>query len=76
MKNITLSVRESTLKEVRRVAVERDTSVNGLVRTYLESLADEKQRKARTRRELLMLIRKIDAGVGLVTWKRGDLHAR
>ncbi len=76
MKNITLSLNESTLKEVRRIAVENDTSVNGLVRSYLESLAQEKQRKMKARRELLRMIQKMDAGVGPITWKRNDLHAR
>lgn len=76
MKNITLSVSESTLKEARRIAVEQDTSVNGLVRSYLESLAGEKQRKARTRRRLMTLIQGMKAGVGPVKWRRDDLHAR
>ncbi len=76
MKNITLSVKESTLEEARHIAVEHGTSVNGLVRSYLESLAQEKQRKAQRRRELLNLIQRTNAGVGPITWKRDDLHAR
>jgi len=38
-KNITLAVPESILRRVRHVAVARKTTVNGLVRRYLDELA-------------------------------------
>jgi len=38
-KNITLAVPESTLRRIRHVAVARKTTVNGLVRRYLNELA-------------------------------------
>jgi len=39
--NITLSLDERLVKEVRKIAVERDTTLTGLVREYLEKLAAE-----------------------------------
>ena len=36
MKNITLAVDEDVLDRVRVIAAERKTTVNGLVREYLE----------------------------------------
>jgi hypothetical protein len=79
-KNITLAVDEATLKEVRRIALERDTTVNALVRDYFESLAKEKSARANTRRKLRKFFAKLDASadvsVGPITWTRDDLHER
>lgn len=75
-RNITLSVEDSILKEVRRIAVEQDTTVNGLVRRYLHELADQKRRRAKARRDLLKLLPKMKAKVGRIVWTREELHAR
>jgi Family of unknown function (DUF6364) len=39
MANLTLSIDDELLKRARIRALERDTSVNSLVRSYLEDLA-------------------------------------
>lgn len=75
-KNITLSVQQSILKAVRRIAAERDTTVNGLVRKYLEELADEKKKRARARRNLLKILPSMKGKVGRIRWTREELHAR
>lgn len=75
-KNITLSVDEAVLKEARRIAVEQDTTVNGLVRRYLEELAGEKRKRARARRDLLKVLPQMKARVGRISWSREELHAR
>ena len=52
MANITLSVDEAVLASARRYAVDHDTTVNGLVREFLTSLARSARidaRKARRR---------------------------
>lgn len=76
VKNITLSVPEDTLREVRRIAAERDTTVNAMVREYLEQLASHKRRRARLRRELTKFAKKSRAVVGDVSWSREDTHER
>jgi hypothetical protein len=76
MKNITLSVSEQTLREVRKIAAERETTVNALVREYLEHLAAHKERRARLRREVARFAKTSRAAVGTVTWSRGDTHER
>ena len=50
--NITLSIDEDLVKEVRKIAVERDTTLTGLVRAYLQELAAEHAKSGRKRREL------------------------
>jgi len=39
--NITLSLDDQLVKRVCKIAVERDTTLTGMVRDYLEKLADE-----------------------------------
>ena len=75
-KNITLSVDESVLKNVRKIAAERETTVNGLVRDFLENLAGENRKREKARKDLLKLIPSIKTRVGEIRWTREELHAR
>jgi hypothetical protein len=50
-KNITLSVEESVLAAVRRIAAERASSVNALVREFLTNLACQQDQAMRAGRE-------------------------
>ena len=77
--NITLSLDEHLVKSVRKIAVERDTTLTGLVRGYLESLAAEAAaggRKLREREALQQSFGKFQFRVGKRSWSRADLHAR
>jgi Family of unknown function (DUF6364) len=77
--NITLSLDDKLVKEVRKIAVERDTTLTGLVRDYLEKLAAEHAVSGRRRRERDVLERSFDQfrfKVGKRTWRRQDLYAR
>jgi hypothetical protein len=46
--NITLSLDEKTVKEVRKIAIERDTTLTGLVREYLENGGGEHRNRPKT----------------------------
>jgi len=77
--NVTLSLDDELVKAVRKIAVERDTTLTGMVREYLEKLAAEEAATGRRRRERETLERSFDRfqfRVGKRTWKRADLHAR
>ena len=77
--NITLSLDDKLVKEIRKVAVERDTTLTGLVRDYLEQLAAESAVSGRRRREREALKRSFNQFQFQVVkrnWKREDLHAR
>jgi Family of unknown function (DUF6364) len=77
--NITLSLDENLIKKVRKIAVDRDTTLTGLVRDYLENLAAEEAASGRKRREREALERSFERfqfKVGKRTWTREDLHAR
>jgi len=77
--NITLSVDEKLIKEVRKIAIERDTTLSNLVRDYLEKLAAESAASGRRRRERAALEKsfaKVRFTMGKPTWKRETLHER
>lgn len=77
--NITLSIDDELVKEVRKIAVERDTTLTGLVRAYLQELATERAKSGRKRRELEALRQSFEQfkfNVGKRTWKREELHER
>ena len=77
--NVTLSLDDDLVKEVRKIAVERDTTLTGLVRTYLQDIAAEHAKSGRKRRELEALeqsFKELQINVGKRTWKREDLYER
>jgi len=77
--NITLSLDENLVKRVRKIALDRDTTLTGLVRSYLTELAQQDAAAGRKRREREALERGFEQfqfNVGKRTWKRQDLHER
>lgn len=77
--NITLTLDDKLVKEVRKIAADRDTTLTGLVRAHLEQLAAENAKSGRKRRELEALQRSFEQfqfRVGKRTWTRADLHER
>lgn len=77
MANVTISIDDNVLKRAKKIAIDRDTSFNGLVREYVESLvAREERRRELQIEELDRLFEESTAIVGPVTWTRDDLHER
>ena len=77
MTNVTLAIDEEMLKKVRKLAVERETTLTALVRESLRQLAAREDLRTE---ELISELREsfdaADMKVGRKTWKREDLHAR
>jgi len=77
MANVTISINDDVLKRAKKIAIDRDTSFNGLVRGYVESLvAGEQRRRELQIQELDRLFGESTAVVGPVSWSRDDLHER
>jgi hypothetical protein len=76
MKNLTLRVDEATLDRARKLAASRDTSVNDLVRGFLDDFVRQQDRREIARKELLELFRNSKADSGGRTWSRDELHER
>ena len=76
--NITLSLPRDLLRRVKRLAVDRDTSVSSLMSEALARLADEDRRYSAARKRALAALRSprsLGTG-GKRGWSRADLHAR
>jgi len=64
---------------LRKLAIDRDTTLTGLVREYLEKLAAENAASGRKRGEresLERTFKQFQFRVGKRTWKREDLYVR
>jgi len=77
--NVTLTLDDELVRKVRRIAAERDTTLTGMVRDYLEKTAAVEAASGRNRRERAALERSFETlqfHVGERTWKRSDLYVR
>ena len=76
MKNVTIALDESLLREARRIAADRSTTLNAMIRGFLEEVARSESQAVRARRRIVELCRDTRAEVGSRTWTRDDLHER
>ena len=76
MRNLTLSVDEVILLEARKIALERNTSVNRLIREYLADLVRQEGRRKAALSRLSAAMKDGLYTVGKVEWSREDLHER
>jgi hypothetical protein len=76
-RNITMAIDDKLLKKARKIAVDKDTTVTGLIRKYLETLVlCEESTKKETISELSTLLDRSEAVIGNQKWIRDDLHER
>ena len=75
--NITLSIDEEIVKKVRKIAIDKDTTLTAMVRDYLTSVAgrDAAARKADAAK-LMETLEKVSRDMGPRTWTRDDLYDR
>lgn len=77
MPNVTLSVDEEVIKKVRKIAVEKNTTLTAMIREYLNSVAaqDALVRDARVK-ELQQSFSELSRDMGGRQWKREELYER
>lgn len=76
-KNLTLAINEDLLKKARKIAIDRNTTVTGLIRKYLTHLVNQEDiNKREAVSELESIFNQSQAVIGDITWKREDLYAR
>ena len=76
---VTLSLPDDLVKRVRKIAVDRDTTLTGLVREYLKDLAAKDSTSGRLQREreaLQRIFKQFQFDMWKITWKRADLNER
>lgn len=78
MANLTLSIDDDLLRRARIRALEGNTSVNALVRNYLEELVDRRDRERQAMDSFLRAARrsKSSSGQDGRTWTREALYDR
>ena len=76
MRNVTLALDEAMLREARRIAHQRSTALNAMIRGFLEDLTERESHAAGARRRIAELCRLSEAEVGESRWTREDLHER
>jgi Arc/MetJ-type ribon-helix-helix transcriptional regulator len=77
-RNITLSLPRDLLRQIKRLAADRDTSVSAMMIEALKRLADEDRRYSAARKRALAALgsaRSLGTG-GRRTWSRDELHER
>ena len=77
-RNITLAIPRDVLRKAKMIAVRRDTSVSGLLTSYLREVVDEDDEYGRAmKRQLRTMKRAKKLGLsGRPTWTRDELHER
>ena len=79
MANLTITVDPETLKRARIKALEEGTSVNALLREYLDSYvggADDRERRLRAFDHAAQVAKQAGSRSGGITWRREDLYDR
>jgi hypothetical protein len=75
-KNLTLTIDEDVLREARKIALDRNTSVNQLVRDFLHDLTGTELRRREAAQRLSELFKEKPIRIGSIKWTREDLHER
>ena len=73
---LTVTIDEHLLRLARIRAVERGTSVNAIVRAYLEMYAGAADEAPAAAKRFVALSKKTASGSGDATWTRDELHVR
>lgn len=76
MANLTITVDDEVLRRARVRAAEQATSVNGILRDYLEAYAASGQTRQRVADAILQLSGQARSGRGDTRWTRDELHER
>ena len=75
--NITLNVDEDIVKKVRKIAIDKDTTLTAMVRDYLTWVANGDA--AERERHVLLLedsFKRLSRNMGPRNWNREDLYDR
>jgi hypothetical protein len=74
--NLTIVVDDGTLKKARMRALEEDTSVNAVLREYLEEYAGRRREQVEAARRIIEASResRSGSGPGGREWKREEIY--
>jgi len=76
MANLTIAIDEESLKKARIRAIQEGTSVNALLREFLDSYAGVRREQQAATRKILAISSSSNSRRGGRTWTRDSLHER
>lgn len=77
MPNLTMKIDDKLLKKARKIAIDKDTTLTGMIRHYLKNLvAREEMSKATVIAELEEVFSTYGVEIGKKKWSREELHER
>ena len=76
MPNLTITVDEQVLKKARIKALEEGTSVNALLRSFLERYVRDVETRKKALADILAVSRSSRTARGGRRWTRDELHER
>lgn len=76
MANVTLKIDDDLLKKARRLAAERKTSFNAIVREKIEEFVSQDSRKEISLMGLESFYNRCKAKIGTKSWTRDEIHER
>ena len=73
--NITLSIDEEIVKKVRKIAIDKNTTLTAMVRDYLTAVASrEDRRRTEHAAQLKKSFQRMSRDMGSRIWTREDIH--
>lgn len=75
MTNVTLNIDDEIIKKVRKIAIDNNSTMTAMIRSYLQSIADRESPEKK--RKIAMLennFSKLGRDMGKRTWSRDDLY--
>ena len=76
MTNITLKIDDDILEKARRLAFQRNTSINAIVNRKLEEFVSSDLSREATLSGLDAFYRRNEAQIGKRSWTRDEIHER
>jgi plasmid stability protein len=76
MANLTITVNDDSLKKARIRAIQEGTSVNAILKDYLDSYSNVKREQQEAVERILAVSRESKSRRGEHTWSRDELHER
>jgi len=76
MANLTISIEDEVLKKARMRALEEGTSVNALLRDYLERFTAVSAARLSVAERILSVSAKAGSRRGASRWTREEVHSR
>ena len=77
MPNLTLSVDEDVIKKVRKIAIDKNTTLTAMVRDFLTSVANlDSQNRKESIRKLQASFETMSRDMGKRKWTREALYER